>query len=157
MNFKIGESGNIDITYNNQNVALASTVTSSNEDVVKVNNNRLTAVGEGTATITVDYDTAKSGIDNGVKSYSFDVKVTKDVADKSLTVNTEDLLLDQITDYKLYTVANGLPSSVTSNSYSALDDNGKLYIACREGVSCVNINHYFDQKIKIIILFCKKC
>ena len=65
------------------------------------------------------------------------------------TVNTEDLLLDQITDYKLYTVANGLPSSVTSNSYSALDDKGKLYIACREGVSCVNINHYFDQKIKI--------
>ena len=65
------------------------------------------------------------------------------------TVNTEALLEDKVTDYKLYTIANGLPSSVTSNSYSALDENGNLYIACREGVSCVNINHYFEQKIKI--------
>ncbi len=65
------------------------------------------------------------------------------------TVNVDALLSDNVTDYKLYTTANGLPSSVTSNSYSALDENGSLYIACREGVSYVNINHYFEQKIKI--------
>ena len=65
------------------------------------------------------------------------------------TVKAEDLLSDSVSDYKLYTVANGLPSSVTSNSYSALDENGNLYIACREGVSCVNINHYMEQKIQI--------
>ena len=64
-------------------------------------------------------------------------------------VNVDSLLNDDVTDYKLYTIANGLPSSVTSNSYSTLDDKGNLYISCREGVSCVNINHYFEQKIKI--------
>ncbi len=65
------------------------------------------------------------------------------------TANTEALLSDNVTDYRLYTVANGLPSSVTSNSYSALDENGNLYICCREGVSSVNINNYAEQKIQI--------
>lgn len=65
------------------------------------------------------------------------------------TANVDDLLSDSVSDYKLYTVANGLPSSVTSNSYSALDENGNLYLSCREGVSCVNINHYLEQKIQI--------
>ncbi len=65
------------------------------------------------------------------------------------TVNVDDLLCNSVSDYKLYTIANGLPSSVTSNSYSALDENGNLYISCREGVSFVNINHYFEQKIKV--------
>ena len=63
--------------------------------------------------------------------------------------NVESLLSDNVTDYKLYTIANGLPSSVTSNSYSALDDNGNLYMCCREGVSSVNINNYAEQKIQI--------
>lgn len=65
------------------------------------------------------------------------------------SVNAEALLSDNVIDYKLYTVANGLPSSVTSNSYSALDEKGNLYISCREGVSCVNINNYAEQKIQI--------
>ena len=63
--------------------------------------------------------------------------------------SVESLLSDNVTDYKLYTIANGLPSSVTSNSYSALDDNGNLYMCCREGVSSVNINNYAEQKIQI--------
>ena len=78
VNAKIGDSGNIDIVYNGKDVAKDSTITSSNEDVVKVDKNRLTAVGEGTSTVTVEYDTAKSGNDEGIKSYSFNVKVTKD-------------------------------------------------------------------------------
>lgn len=65
------------------------------------------------------------------------------------TANIDDLLSDSVSDYKLYTLANGLPSSVTSNSYSALDENGNLYLSCREGVSCVNINNYLEQKIQI--------
>lgn len=65
------------------------------------------------------------------------------------TVNAQALLEDSVTDYKLYTTANGLPSSVTSNSYSALDENKNLYIACREGVSKVNINNYYESKIQI--------
>ena len=65
------------------------------------------------------------------------------------TVNAKDLLSDNVTDYKLYTVANGLPSSVTSNSYSAIDEEGNLYMCCREGVSSVNINNYLEQKIQV--------
>ena len=65
------------------------------------------------------------------------------------TVSADSLLSDSVTDYKLYTIANGLPSSVTSNSYSGMDDKGNLYMCCREGVSCVNINNYAEQKIKI--------
>lgn len=64
-------------------------------------------------------------------------------------VSVDSLLSDKISDYKLYTVANGLPSSVTSNSYSCLDDNGNLFMCCREGVSSVNINNYAEPKIKI--------
>lgn len=64
-------------------------------------------------------------------------------------VSVDSLLSDKISDYKLYTVANGLSSSVTSNSYSCLDDNGNLFMCCREGVSSVNINNYAEPKIKI--------
>ena len=78
VNAKVGDSGNIDIVYSGKDVAKDSTITSSNENVVKVDKNKLTAVNEGTSTITVDYDTSKSGNDEGIKSYSFDVKVTKD-------------------------------------------------------------------------------
>ena len=65
------------------------------------------------------------------------------------SLSAEQLLSDSVTDFRLFTVANGLPSSVTSNSYSYLDDKGMLYIACREGVSCVNINNYYEHKILI--------
>ncbi|MCR5033595.1 MAG: response regulator [Lachnospiraceae bacterium] len=56
-----------------------------------------------------------------------------------------DLETDHVTDYRLYTVANGLPGIPTSNSYSALDEDGNLYIAGRTGVYRVNIDHFFAQ------------
>ena len=65
------------------------------------------------------------------------------------SVNAESMIEDNISDYRLFTIANGLPSSVTSNSYSFLDDDGNLYLSCREGVSCLNINHYYEHKIQI--------
>ena len=65
------------------------------------------------------------------------------------SVSAEAMLSDTVNDYRLFTIANGLPSSVTSNSYSALSEEGLLYMSCREGVSCVNINDYLDQKIQI--------
>ena len=65
------------------------------------------------------------------------------------SVSADSLLADEVTDYRMYTVANGLPSSVTSNSYSTIDENKNLYICCREGVTRVNINEYTDQKIQI--------
>jgi len=65
------------------------------------------------------------------------------------TVRAEDMLADSVSDYRLFTIANGLASSITSNSYSWLDEEGKLYLCCREGVTRVNINNYFEQKIQI--------
>ncbi|MCR5358170.1 MAG: response regulator [Lachnospiraceae bacterium] len=52
---------------------------------------------------------------------------------------------DKVTDYRLYTIANGLPCTPTANAFSYLDDEGNLYIAGRSGVSRVNIEHYFEH------------
>ncbi|MCR5773686.1 MAG: response regulator [Lachnospiraceae bacterium] len=75
------------------------------------------------------------------------------------SVNAEDMLNDSITDYRLYTVDNGLTATPTANSFSALDDEGNLYISGRTGVSRVNIDHYFEKntKVKTLIrsVFCR--
>ncbi len=55
------------------------------------------------------------------------------------------MLSDTVSDYRLYTTANGLTSIPTSNSYSALDSSGELYISARTGVSRVNINDFFEE------------
>ena len=69
------------------------------------------------------------------------------------TVNTQEMLQDDVKDYKLYTIANGVTSIPTSNSYSALDENGFLYIPGRSGICMVNINHMTkgDEVIKSAI------
>ena len=64
-------------------------------------------------------------------------------------VKAQELLDNRITDYRLYTIANGLTGAATANSFSELDEEGNLYISCRTGVSRVNINHYFEQTARI--------
>ncbi|MCR5251647.1 MAG: response regulator [Lachnospiraceae bacterium] len=64
-------------------------------------------------------------------------------------VNKLDMLSDTVTDFRHYTIANGLPYSVTGNSFSTLEKDGDLYIAGREGVIHVNIDHYYDTNIQI--------
>ncbi len=63
--------------------------------------------------------------------------------------DAEDMLGGKPIDYSLYTIFNGLPSVPTANSFSEQDPDGNLYIAGRNGVSRVNINHYFEEKDKI--------
>ena len=74
------------------------------------------------------------------------------------SVNKEDLINDSVNDYRLYTIANGLPFAITGNSYSAIDDDGTLFISGRKGVIRVNINHYFDRnaqvKVDLNSLYC---
>ena len=65
------------------------------------------------------------------------------------SVRASEMLEDNIRDYRLYTVANGLTGTPTANAYSVLDENGDLYIAARNGVSKVNINHYFEESARI--------
>ncbi len=61
------------------------------------------------------------------------------------SVKASDMINDTITDYKLYTTANGLTSVPTSNSFSCMDEFGNLYISGRTGVNKVNINHFFES------------
>ena len=55
------------------------------------------------------------------------------------------MLDDRIEDYRLYTVSNGLSGAPTANAYSALREDGTLYIAGRTGVDRVNIDDYFEE------------
>ena len=66
------------------------------------------------------------------------------------SVKAQDVLNNAITDYRLYTIANGLTGTPTSNAYSAIDDKGNLFISTRTGVSRVNIDNYFNQTSGII-------
>ncbi len=66
-------------------------------------------------------------------------------------VKADEMLANSVEDYRLYTIANGLPYSMTSNAYSAPDTDGNLYIAARKGVIRVNIDNYFDESNMIRI------
>ena len=66
-------------------------------------------------------------------------------------MDADNLFYDFIKDYRIYTIANGLPYSITGNSYSACDAAGNLYVAGREGVISVNMNHFFDSKANLKI------
>ena len=67
------------------------------------------------------------------------------------TINADELLKDSITDYSLYTVENGLPFAITSNSFSALDKEGNLYIPGRNGIIKVNINEYYEENESLLM------
>lgn len=69
------------------------------------------------------------------------------------TVNADEMYKDDITSYRLYTIDNGLPYAVTSNSYSCRTDTGDLYIPGRDGTIRVNINNYYvaNEEIKTAI------
>ena len=66
-------------------------------------------------------------------------------------VNADQLLSGKPFDYSLFSIANGLPSVPTANSFSGLDEEGNLYMACRNGVCRLNIEHYFEQSERIRI------
>ncbi len=64
-------------------------------------------------------------------------------------VKAQDLIDDNVVDYKLYRTENGLPVTPTANAYSAYDENSDLYIAGRTGVGRVNTNSYFEQVSRV--------
>ncbi|MCR5331531.1 MAG: response regulator [Lachnospiraceae bacterium] len=70
-------------------------------------------------------------------------------------VKVTDMLNDSITpdNYKKYSHGNGLPFPPNANSYSELDPDGNLFIAGTNGVSVVNIYHYFEEgsKVKAVV------
>ena len=66
------------------------------------------------------------------------------------SVPYEDMLEDDIKDYKLYNLANGLTSMPIDNSFNQLDGAGNLYIAGQTGVSKVNITHFYNELSGVI-------
>ena len=60
-------------------------------------------------------------------------------------VPTEELLANGDISPVYYSRSNGLPCIATANSYSALDENGNLYIAGSTGVCKVNIDEPFED------------
>ncbi len=66
-----------------------------------------------------------------------------------IMVNKEEMLKDDVTDYRLFSISNGLPCKPTSNSYGSGDEEGNMYIPGRHGVCKVNFNNFFDQKMSV--------
>jgi signal transduction histidine kinase/CheY-like chemotaxis protein/HPt (histidine-containing phosphotransfer) domain-containing protein len=64
-------------------------------------------------------------------------------------VDVQDLLDDKVTNYRLYSISNGLPYAITANSNSFLEDDGDLYIPGRYGVIKVNIDQYYDENVEV--------
>ncbi|MBR5635830.1 MAG: hybrid sensor histidine kinase/response regulator, partial [Pseudobutyrivibrio sp.] len=61
------------------------------------------------------------------------------------SVDTQELLNDEVKEYRLDTVENGLPFALTSNLFCDEDQEGNLYIPGREGVVRVNFNNYYKE------------
>ncbi|MBE5859743.1 MAG: response regulator [Butyrivibrio sp.] len=66
-------------------------------------------------------------------------------------INAEELVNDNITDYRLYNMANGLPYSITGNSDGVCDNDGNIYVPGRNGVIKVNIRNYYEQSEKVLV------
>ena len=65
-------------------------------------------------------------------------------------VSADDVINNEIEDYRLYDMANGLTSVPVSHCHSCLDDSGNLYIAGQSGVSRVNIDNFYDSSSAVM-------
>ncbi len=74
------------------------------------------------------------------------------------SLSAASALNNNVDDYNLYTIANGLTSTPIVQEYSYLDDSGNLYIAGITGACLVNINEYYGNhswiKTGISAVFC---
>ena len=65
------------------------------------------------------------------------------------SVNTDDMLKDKVTKYRLYTAENGLLNTPTSFAYCAFGEDGYLYIPGRNGVCRMNIERFSQENIPV--------
>ncbi|WP_022760664.1 hybrid sensor histidine kinase/response regulator [Butyrivibrio sp. AD3002] len=86
-----------------------------------------------------NYDIAFDDKDNAWVLSSYGVYV----------VNANLMLRNEISDYRLYTVENGLPYGIMAYSFATKDYTGNLYIPGRNGVIKVNINDYYEENEKV--------
>lgn len=64
-------------------------------------------------------------------------------------VDVQEMLDDNVKNYRHYSIANGLSSLPIMLEYSDMDDEGTLYMASMDGVCAVNINTYYNKDMWI--------
>ncbi len=64
-------------------------------------------------------------------------------------VSVKEALADNITEYRMYTMVNGLTSTPTAHSRCEFDSDGNLYIAGRMGVCKVNLESFFEENVHL--------
>ena len=64
-------------------------------------------------------------------------------------VSEEEMLFDQVRDYRLYSLAEGLPYPFMQNSFSYMDEEGTLFAAGRQGVIKFNTLGEFEGNSEI--------
>ena len=65
-------------------------------------------------------------------------------------VSADEVINNEVEDYRLYDMANGLTSVPVSHCHSCLDADGNLYIAGQSGVSRVNIENFYDSSAAVM-------
>ena len=65
-------------------------------------------------------------------------------------VSADEVINNEVEDYRLYDMANGLTSVPVSHCHSCLDADGNLYIAGQSGVSRVNIENFYDSSSTVL-------
>ena len=63
-------------------------------------------------------------------------------------VNAASMFRNDINDYRMYSVENGLTGTPTSMSFSDVSD-GHLYVPGRNGVFAVDMDHFLDEKVPV--------
>ncbi len=64
-------------------------------------------------------------------------------------VKTEEMLKDSVSDFRIYTVENGLTGAPTSQGYCELSEEGNLFIPCRNGLSRINVESFIEERTLI--------
>ncbi|MCR4656857.1 MAG: response regulator [Lachnospiraceae bacterium] len=64
-------------------------------------------------------------------------------------VRADEMVRDEVSDYRLYTIDNGLASIPTSQGYSEFDEEGYLYIPGRSGVCGINTGRIENDSIPV--------
>ena len=73
-------------------------------------------------------------------------------------VDAREMIDNEVKNYKLFTIANGMPYAVTSQSYGYMSDDGYLYVPGRKGTIRLNVDKFFERhdsiKLGIQSVYC---
>ena len=103
----------------------------------------------------------KAGVITQVKTFPFNDNYDIHLSDTGeawilssygiYVVNSDDMINDDITDYRHYTMENGMPYSITRKASAYYDQDGGVYIPGRGGVIGLNTNHFFERNAVLLV------